>query len=114
MLVTADFSDAVLVKISKHIGHERRRLATLLGLRQSQIDQIEQDHRGDSRQINLAILQVPEFECSSMLFLCANNTVAYQYTHETQCWLKIVYDGPCVSGIIGRFAPNYNRKLCVF
>ena len=64
MLTTADFTDAVLEKISKHIGYERRRLATLLGLRQPQIDQIAQDNSGDSRQTHLAILQVPEYECS--------------------------------------------------
>ena len=56
MHFSADFTDAALVKISKHIGHERRRLATLLGLHQPQIDQIEQDYAGDPRQINLAIL----------------------------------------------------------
>ena len=67
MFTTADFTDAVLEKISKHIGHEWRRLATLLGLRQPKIDKIEQDHRGDSRQINLVILKVPEFDCSSRL-----------------------------------------------
>ena len=59
------------VKISKHIGHERRRLATLLGLQQPQIDQIEQDHAGYSKKINLAILQVPEFEYS---YLCCSST----------------------------------------
>ena len=58
MHFSADFCDAVLVKISKHIVHERRRLATLLGLEKSEIDQIEQDYAGDSKQINLAILQV--------------------------------------------------------
>ena len=61
MLFSADFSDAVLIKISKHIGHERRRLATLLGLQPPQIDQIEHDHAGDSKKINLAILQVQTF-----------------------------------------------------
>ena len=54
----ADFTDAVLVKISKHIGHERRRLATLLGLEKPKIEQIEQDHINDSHQMNMCILQV--------------------------------------------------------
>ena len=57
----ADFSDAVLTEISKHIGHERRRLAALLGLQQPQIDEIEQDHAGDPGNINLEILQVQAF-----------------------------------------------------
>ena len=60
-MFTADFSDAVLKEISKHIGQERRRLATLLGLQPPQIDQIEQDNAGDSKKINLAILQVFAF-----------------------------------------------------
>ena len=61
MLFSADFTDTVLVKISKHIGHERRRLATLLGLNTPELDQIEQIHAGDSKKINLAILQVLAF-----------------------------------------------------
>ena len=48
----------MLTKISKHIGHERRRLAALLGLGPPTMDQIEQDHAGVSKKINLAILQV--------------------------------------------------------
>ena len=58
MHFSADFSDAVLTKIAKHIGHERRRLAALLGLGPPTIDQIEQNHAGVSKKINLAILQV--------------------------------------------------------
>ena len=58
MLFSADFTDAVLLKISKHIGHERRRLATLLGLQQSQLDQIEQKHSNDPQEMNMCILQV--------------------------------------------------------
>ena len=58
MFTTADFTDAVLVKISKHIGHERRRLATLLGLQQSQLDQIEQKNSNDPQEMNMCILQV--------------------------------------------------------
>ena len=58
MLFLADFTDAVLVKISKHIGHERRRLATLLGLQQSQLDQIEQKNSNDPQEMNMCILQV--------------------------------------------------------
>ena len=61
MFVSADFGDAVLVKISKHIGKERRRLAALLGLGPPTIDQIEQDHAGASKKINLAVLQVLAF-----------------------------------------------------
>ena len=51
----------MLEKISKHIGHERRRLALQLGIQQPQIEQIEQDFRGDSTKINLTILQVSTF-----------------------------------------------------
>ena len=58
MFVSADFSDAVLVKISKHIGHERQSLSKLLGLQQPQIDQIELKHSNDPQQFNLCILQV--------------------------------------------------------
>ena len=58
MHFSADFSDAVLTKISKHIGQERRRLAALLGLGTPTMDQIEEDHAGVSKKINLAILQV--------------------------------------------------------
>ena len=58
MFVSDDFSDAVLTKISKHIGKERRRLAALLGLGPPTIEQIEQIHGGASKRITLAILQV--------------------------------------------------------
>ena len=58
MFVSADFSDAVLTKISEHIVKERRRLAALLGLGPPTMDQLEQDHAGVSTKINLAILQV--------------------------------------------------------
>ena len=74
---SADFSDAGLIKISKHIGHERRRLAALLGLQPPQIDQIAQDNSGDSRQILLAILQVTEYERSKLLLRYTDDTIAY-------------------------------------
>ena len=58
MLFSADFSDAVLLKISKHIGHEWQSLATLLGLEKPLIEQIERKQSNDSQQINFSVLQV--------------------------------------------------------
>ena len=58
MVVSVEFDDDVLVKISKHIGHERRRLSTLLGLEPPQVDQIEQKHGNDPQHINFSILKV--------------------------------------------------------
>ena len=55
---SADFSDAVLVKISKHIGHEWQSLAGLLGLEKPLIEQIERKHSNDPQHINFCILQV--------------------------------------------------------
>ena len=56
--LSADFSDAVLIKISKHIGHEWRSLAALLGLERPQVDQIERKHIKEPKQVNFCILQV--------------------------------------------------------
>ena len=70
MLFSADFTDAVLIKISKHIGRERRRLATLLGLADPQIDQIEQKHSNDPQQMNMCILQVRFSQMVSLSLRC--------------------------------------------
>ena len=56
----------MLLKLAKHVGHERRHLASLLGLEQPQIDQIEQKHGDDPHLVNLAMLKVKQYMITSL------------------------------------------------